>query len=218
MAPRRKNTDAKAQAQALMQQQAKEGAVTSKAEPKKPAAKPASAKKAPKAAEKVVTQETLPAVEVAPAVKAPAAKKPAAPAKAPAAKKSAAKAKAPAAKAPAAKTSTKTVETKVEIENSNIKKSKEAYTMEALGMVETRGLVAAIEAADAMVKAANVTLIGSEKIGSGLVSVMVRGDVGAVKAAVESGSAAASRLGEIVATHVIPRPHADVESLLPKTK
>ena len=88
--------------------------------------------------------------------------------------------------------------------------------MEALGIIETRGLVAAIEAADAMVKAANVTLIGSEKIGSGLVSVMVRGDVGAVKAAVEAGGAAAARLGEVVATHVIPRPHGDVEKLLPK--
>ena len=87
---------------------------------------------------------------------------------------------------------------------------------EALGMVETRGLVAAIEAADAMVKAANVQLIGSEKIGSGLVSVMVRGDVGAVKAAVEAGSATASRLGEVIATHVIPRPHSDVEQILPK--
>ena len=84
--------------------------------------------------------------------------------------------------------------------------------MEALGMVETRGLVAAIEA---MVKAANVILIGSEKIGSGLVSVMVRGDVGAVKAAVEAGGAAAQSLGEVVATHVIPRPHADVEKILP---
>ena len=90
--------------------------------------------------------------------------------------------------------------------------------MEALGMVETRGLVAAIEAADAMVKAANVVLIGSEKIGSGLVSVMVRGDVGAVKAAVEAGSAAANSLGEVVATHVIPRPHQDVEKLLPSIK
>ena len=90
--------------------------------------------------------------------------------------------------------------------------------MEALGMVETRGLVAAIEAADAMVKAANVILIGSEKIGSGLVSVMVRGDVGAVKAAVDAGSAAAATLGEVIATHVIPRPHADVEKLLPKIK
>ena len=90
--------------------------------------------------------------------------------------------------------------------------------LEALGMVETRGLVAAIEAADAMVKAANVELIGTEKIGSGLVSVMVRGDVGAVKAATEAGAAAASRLGEIVATHVIPRPHSDVEKILPVIK
>lgn len=90
--------------------------------------------------------------------------------------------------------------------------------MEALGMIETRGLVAAIEAADAMVKAANVTLVGTEKIGSGLVSVMVRGDVGAVKAAVEAGGAAASNLGEIVATHVIPRPHTDVEKILPAIK
>ena len=90
--------------------------------------------------------------------------------------------------------------------------------MEALGMVETRGLVAAIEAADAMVKAANVVLIGSEKIGSGLVSVMVRGDVGAVKAAVEAGGAAAARLGEVIATHVIPRPHNDVDKLLPTLK
>ena len=87
--------------------------------------------------------------------------------------------------------------------------------MEALGMVETRGLVAAIEAADAMVKAAEVTLIGTEKIGSGLVSVMVRGDVGAVKAATEAGSTAASKLGELVAVHVIPRPHSDVEKILP---
>ncbi len=90
--------------------------------------------------------------------------------------------------------------------------------LEALGMVETRGLVAAIEAADAMVKAANVALIGTEKIGSGLVSVMVRGDVGAVKAAVEAGGAAAARLGEVVATHVIPRPHTDVEKILPQVK
>ena len=90
--------------------------------------------------------------------------------------------------------------------------------MEALGMIETRGLVAAIEAADAMVKAANVVLIGSEKIGSGLVSVMVRGDVGAVKAAVDAGSAAAASLGEVIATHVIPRPHGDVEKLLPTLK
>ena len=86
---------------------------------------------------------------------------------------------------------------------------------EALGMIETRGLTAAIEAADAMVKAAEVVLIGTEKIGSGLVSVMVRGDVGAVKAAVEAGSATAARLGEVIATHVIPRPHNDVEKILP---
>ena len=88
-------------------------------------------------------------------------------------------------------------------------------TLQALGMVETRGLVASIEAADAMVKAANVELIGTEKIGSGLVSVMVRGDVGAVKAAVEAGASSASKLGELVATHVIPRPHTDVEKILP---
>ena len=86
---------------------------------------------------------------------------------------------------------------------------------EALGMIETRGLTAAIEAADAMCKAANVALVGTEKIGSGLVTVMVRGDVGAVKAAVESGSAAAGKLGELVAAHVIPRPHSDVEKILP---
>lgn len=86
---------------------------------------------------------------------------------------------------------------------------------EALGMVETRGLVAAIEAADAMAKAANVTLVGREKIGSGLISILVKGDVGAVKAAVEAGGAAASRLGEVIATHVIPRPHSDVEKILP---
>lgn len=89
-------------------------------------------------------------------------------------------------------------------------------TQKALGMVETRGLTAAIEAADAMIKAAEVVLVGTEKIGSGLVTVMVRGDVGAVKAAVEVGSASASRLGELVASHVIPSPHADVESILPK--
>jgi microcompartment protein CcmL/EutN len=98
------------------------------------------------------------------------------------------------------------------------KKEVKKMALEALGMVETRGLVAAIEAADAMVKAANVQLIGTEKIGSGLVSVMVRGDVGAVKSAVEAGSNSASRLGELVATHVIPRPHDDVEKLLPSLK
>ena len=108
----------------------------------------------------------------------------------------------------------KPVEAKVEIKPEV--KEVTRMALEALGMVETRGLVAAIEAADAMVKAAEVTLIGTEKIGSGLVSVMVRGDVGAVKAAVEAGSANASRLGELVAVHVIPRPHADVEKILPK--
>jgi len=87
---------------------------------------------------------------------------------------------------------------------------------QALGMIETRGLTAAIEAADSMVKAAEVVLIGTEKIGSGLVTVMVRGDVGAVKAAVEAGATTASSLGELVATHVIPRPHEDVEKILPK--
>ena len=90
--------------------------------------------------------------------------------------------------------------------------------LEALGMVETRGLVAAVEAADAMCKAANVTLVGTEKIGSGLVTVMVRGDVGAVKSSVEAGQAAACKLGELVATHVIPRPHGDVEKILPAVK
>lgn len=87
---------------------------------------------------------------------------------------------------------------------------------EALGMVETKGLVGAIEAADAMVKAANVSLVGYEKIGSGLVTVMVRGDVGAIKAATDAGAAAAQKVGEIVSVHVIPRPHSEVENLLPK--
>ena len=87
---------------------------------------------------------------------------------------------------------------------------------EALGMIETKGLVGAIEAADAMTKSANVTLMGYEKIGSGLVTVMVRGDVGAVKAAVDAGARAAEKVGEIVAQHVIPRPHTDVEKILPK--
>ncbi|WP_047395934.1 ethanolamine utilization microcompartment protein EutM [Cetobacterium sp. ZOR0034] len=89
-------------------------------------------------------------------------------------------------------------------------------TLNALGMVETRGLVAAIEAADAMVKAANVTLIGKEIVGGGLVSVLVRGDVGAVKAATDAGAAAADRIGELISVHVIPRPHSDVEAILPK--
>jgi ethanolamine utilization protein EutM len=85
----------------------------------------------------------------------------------------------------------------------------------ALGMVETRGLVGAIEAADAMVKAANVSLIGSEYVGGGYVTVMVRGDVGAVKSATDAGAAAAKRVGELVSVHVIPRPHEEVEMILP---
>lgn len=88
----------------------------------------------------------------------------------------------------------------------------------ALGMVETKGLVGAIEAADAMVKAANVHLLGKEIIGGGYVTVIVRGDVGAVKAATDAGSAAANKVGELVSVHVIPRPHADVEAILPKAK
>lgn len=108
-------------------------------------------------------------------------------------------------------------ETKKEVKN-EIKEEIKMTQKEALGMIETRGLVAAIEAADAMLKAANVELVGTEKIGSGLVSVMVRGDVGAVKAAVEAGSASATRLGEIIATHVIPRPHSDVEKIIPVIK
>ena len=89
------------------------------------------------------------------------------------------------------------------------------YEKIALGMVETKGLVGSVEAADAMVKAANVTLIGKVHVGGGLVTVMVRGDVGAVKAAVEAGGAAAKRVGELISVHVIPRPHGDVEAILP---
>ena len=88
--------------------------------------------------------------------------------------------------------------------------------MQALGMIETKGLVASIEAADAMVKAANVTLIGKEHVGGGLVTVMGSGDVGAVKASVDAGAAAAERVGELVSIHVIPRPHDEVEGILPK--
>lgn len=87
---------------------------------------------------------------------------------------------------------------------------------EALGLVETKGLVAAVEAADVMLKTAQVGLVGTEKIGSGLVCVMVSGDVGAVKAAVEAGRSAAARLGELVAAHVIPRPHAEIARMMPK--
>ena len=89
---------------------------------------------------------------------------------------------------------------------------------EALGMIETRGLVSSIEAADAMVKAANVHLVGKERVGGGLVTVMVRGDVGAVKAATDAGAAAARRVGELLSVHVIPRPHAEVEGILPQAE
>lgn len=88
----------------------------------------------------------------------------------------------------------------------------------ALGMIETKGLVGSIEAADAMVKAANVYLIGKEYVGGGLVTVMVRGDVGAVKAATDAGAAAAQRVGELISVHVIPRPHVEVEVILPASK
>jgi microcompartment protein CcmL/EutN len=88
--------------------------------------------------------------------------------------------------------------------------------LEALGLIETKGLVGSIEAADAMVKAANVKLMGKEKVGGGYVTVFVRGDVGAVKAATDAGAAAAERVGELVSVHVIPRPHAEIEQLIPK--
>ncbi|RKP54068.1 ethanolamine utilization microcompartment protein EutM [Cohnella endophytica] len=91
-----------------------------------------------------------------------------------------------------------------------------AGELTALGMIETKGLVGSIEAADAMVKAANVKLIGKVHVGGGLVTVMVRGDVGAVKAATDAGAAAAEKIGELVSVHVIPRPHSDIESILPK--
>ncbi|WP_136799086.1 BMC domain-containing protein [Desulfosediminicola ganghwensis] len=88
----------------------------------------------------------------------------------------------------------------------------------ALGMIETKGLVGAVEAADAMVKAANVTLVGKSQVGGGLVTVMVRGDVGAVKAATDAGAAAAANVGELISVHVIPRPHSEVETILPKAE
>ena len=146
--------------------------------------------------------------------------------KAPAPKKAAARKttgtrKSAEGKTAAAETNTESAKITEEITgttNHIVHKEEKRMTQEALGMVETRGLVAAVEAADAMCKAANVTLIGTEKIGSGLVTVMVRGDVGAVKSAVESGASSASRLGELVATHVIPRPHTDVEAILPQVK
>lgn len=99
-----------------------------------------------------------------------------------------------------------------------ILKGGSVMSSEALGMIETRGLVGSIEAADAMVKAANVTLIGKEHVGGGLVTVLVRGDVGAVKAATDAGAAAAQRIGELVSVHVIPRPHSEVETILPVSK
>jgi ethanolamine utilization protein EutM len=89
-------------------------------------------------------------------------------------------------------------------------------SLEALGMIETKGLIGSVEAADAMVKAANVILVGKEYIGAGYVTVMVRGDVGAVKAATDAGAAAARRVGELISVHVIPRPHTEVEKILPK--
>ncbi len=121
-------------------------------------------------------------------------------------------------KKPTQATTTKSVNENLNKKNNENLKGDFKMALEALGMVETRGLVAAIEAADSMLKAANVVLVGTEKIGSGLVSVMVRGDVGAVKAAVEAGSSNAAKLGELVATHVIPRPHGDVEKILPAVK
>lgn len=101
-------------------------------------------------------------------------------------------------------------------ENAHCDREAGPVVQDALGMVETKGLVGAIEAADAMVKAANVVLIGKEYIGGGYVTVMVRGDVGAVKAATDAGAAAAARVGELVSVHVIPRPHTDVDRILPK--
>ena len=133
-------------------------------------------------------------------------------------KTAAKKATAPAVAENAEKTvASASVLTNIETKDKKFTEGK-VMTQQALGMIETRGLVAAIEAADAMLKAANVELVGTEKIGSGLVSVMVRGDVGAVKAAVDAGSSSAERLGEVIATHVIPRPHADVEKILPALK
>lgn len=140
-----------------------------------------------------------------------------------AAKKVTTKKETTAAKKPAQKSAAEgteaaqTIVKKMDV-NPVIHKEDKKMAQEALGMVETRGLVANIEAADAMCKAANVSLVGTEKIGSGLVTVMVRGDVGAVKSSVEAGANAASRLGELVATHVIPRPHEDVEKILPAIK
>ena len=122
---------------------------------------------------------------------------------------------------------TKNEEVKTEVNKKNTNKIakkeekneiKKMAQLDALGMIETKGLVGSIEAADAMVKAANVTLVGKEHVGGGLVTVLVRGDVGAVKAATDAGAAAAQRVGELVSVHVIPRPHTEVETILPKNK
>ena len=118
-------------------------------------------------------------------------------------------------KTTAAKTTTKTESVNENLNNQENMKGEITMAQEALGMVETRGLVAAIEAADAMVKAANVTLIGKVHVGGGLVTVFVRGDVGATKAATDAGAAAADRVGELKSVHVIPRPHEEVEYILP---
>ena len=143
-----------------------------------------------------------PAAKAAEKPAAKAAKKPAAKA---AAKPAAKAAPIPAAEAAQPAAATPAVETTMEVRPMKL----------ALGMVETRGLIGSIEAADAMVKAANVHLIGKTQIGSGLVTVMVRGDVGAVKASVEAGATAAKRVGELYGQHVIPSPHDDVEGILP---
>ena len=122
---------------------------------------------------------------------------------------------------------TKKEEVKTEVNKKNTnkivkkeekKEIKKMAQLDALGMIETKGLVGSIEAADAMVKAANVTLVGKEHVGGGLVTVLVRGDVGAVKAATDAGAAAAQRVGELISVHVIPRPHTEVETILPKNK
>ena len=111
------------------------------------------------------------------------------------------------------------LEVEEKVENKIEEKEKRNMAqLDALGMIETKGLVGSIEAADAMVKAANVTLIGKQLVGGGLVTVLVRGDVGAVKAATDAGAAAAQRVGELVSVHVIPRPHAEVETILPNGK
>lgn len=114
--------------------------------------------------------------------------------------------------------SDKKKKTNTSIQGKEMKGEMKIMKNQALGMIETKGLIAAVEATDAMLKAADVTFVGTEKIGSGLVTVMVRGDVGAVKAAIEAGVAVASKLGQVVASHVIARPHEDVEKILPAAK